>query len=180
MNWLLNWCTMCNTEFRLKLSKLYLNRVSGMDQCNTRSSESQNFYINIPNCPFMLIKQTMTSFPLQLKHFIDDTLINQINVKTTLSTSLHTSTVNHWWCPSLRGTAGDTSSRSRERNNRAVMPLDVPGRTRATLSAAASILGFLSIHANSFSRIGAKMWNEIWNSLPLQSSPTHQRDWKPS
>ena len=40
----------------------------------------------------------MTSFPLQLKHFIDDTLINQINIKTTLSTSLHTSTVNHWWC----------------------------------------------------------------------------------
>jgi len=38
-------------------------------------------------------KQTMTSFPLQLKHFIDDTLINQINIKTTLSTSLHTSTV---------------------------------------------------------------------------------------
>ena len=58
-------------------------------------------------------KQTMTSFPLQLKHFIDDTLINQINIKTTLSTSLHTSTVNHWWCPSLRGTAGDASSRSR-------------------------------------------------------------------
>ena len=35
----------------------------------------------------------MTSFPLQLKHFIDDTLISQINIKTTLSTSLHTSTV---------------------------------------------------------------------------------------
>ena len=26
-----------------------------MDQYNTRSSESQNFYINIPDCPFMLI-----------------------------------------------------------------------------------------------------------------------------
>ena len=118
----------------------------------------------------------MTSFSLQLKHFIDDTLINQINVKTTLSTSLHTSTVNHWWCPSFRGTAGDTSSRSRERNNRAVMPLDVPGRTRATLSAAVSLLGFLSIHANSFSRIGAKLWNEIWNSLPLHSLPLHIRE----
>ena len=35
----------------------------------------------------------MTSFPLQLKDFIDDTLINQINIKTTLSTSLHTSRV---------------------------------------------------------------------------------------
>ena len=46
---------MCNMEFHLKVSKLYLNRVSGMDQYNTRSSESQNFYINIPDCPFMLI-----------------------------------------------------------------------------------------------------------------------------
>ena len=27
----------------------------------------------------------------------------------------------------------------------------------------------LSIDANSFSRIGAKLWNEIWNSLPLHS-----------
>ena len=25
----------------------------------------------------------MISFPLQLKHFMDDTLINQINIKTT-------------------------------------------------------------------------------------------------
>ena len=70
----------------------------------------------------------MTSFPLQLKHFIDDTLINQINIKTTLSNFLHTSTVNHWWCPSLRGTAGDTSSQSQWGNNRSVMPLEVPGR----------------------------------------------------
>ena len=31
----------------------------------------------------MCDKQTMISFPLQLKHFIDDTLINQINIKTT-------------------------------------------------------------------------------------------------
>ena len=29
--------------------------VSGMDQYNTRSSETQNFYINIPDCPLMLI-----------------------------------------------------------------------------------------------------------------------------
>ena len=41
---------------------------------------------------------------------------------------------------SLRGTAGDASSRSRRGNNRSVMPLDVPGRTRATLSAAASLV----------------------------------------
>ena len=46
---------MCDMEFHLKVSKLYLSTVSGMDQYNTRSSESQNFYINIPDCPFMLI-----------------------------------------------------------------------------------------------------------------------------
>ena len=38
--------------------------------------------------------------------------------------------------PSLLG------GRCRRGNNRSVMPLDVPGRTRATLSAAASLLGF--------------------------------------
>ena len=43
---------------------------------------------------------------------------------------LHASTVNHWWCSSLRGTAGDASSRSRRGNNRSVMPLNALGRTR--------------------------------------------------
>ena len=55
MNRFLTWCMMCNMEFHLGVCKLYLNTVSGMDQYNTRSSESQNFYINIPDCPFMLI-----------------------------------------------------------------------------------------------------------------------------
>ena len=32
-----------------------LSYVSGMNQYNTRSFESQNFYKNIPDCPFMLI-----------------------------------------------------------------------------------------------------------------------------
>ena len=28
------------------------------------------------------------------------------------------------------------------------------------------------IHANSFSRIGANLWNEIWNGLPLHIRET--------
>ena len=44
--------------------------------------------------------------------------------------------------PSLRGAAGNASSCSQRGNNRSVMPLDVSGCIRATLSAAASRLGF--------------------------------------
>ena len=44
--------------------------------------------------------------------------------------------------PSLRGAAGNASSCSQRGNNRSVMPLDVSGCIRATLSTAASRLGF--------------------------------------
>ena len=46
---------MCDMEFHQTVPKLNLNTVSGMHQYNTQSSESQNFYINIPDCPLTLI-----------------------------------------------------------------------------------------------------------------------------
>lgn len=45
-----------------------------------------NFYLKC-----LINKQTMASFPLQLKDFMDDTLFNQINIKASLSNSLNTS-----------------------------------------------------------------------------------------
>jgi hypothetical protein len=58
-------------------------------------------------------------------------LVNSVNERDPCLLTSYANGIRHWW-QLLRGTFGDYPKEVRG-NNRSVMPLDVLGRTRATL-----------------------------------------------